>query len=253
MAFMDIFRTTPAAPAATPAPAAPATPAPGNGQPVPPGNIPNPADVTAQNQQQQQDATAMQQQQPETPLAQFEKLWETVPNPTPGTETPPATPALTAEVIGNALKNANFTAAIPAEHFAAISAGGDEAAVALQQIVQSVASTAITQSLLIGNKLQEKAISEALAKQAAEIPGLLRSQSTSDHLKNTNPVFNNPAIKPVVEATKQQLLQRFPNATPQEITQMTQDYIIAMGQAFAPAATTDESGQAVDWNQYINS
>ncbi len=81
---------------------------------------------------------------------------------------------------------------------------------------------------------------------------MLRQQGAANHLKETNPIFNNPAVAPVVQATQQQLLQKFPNATQAEITKMTQDYILAMGQAFAPApAASPEAETEMDWEKFL--
>ena len=79
---------------------------------------------------------------------------------------------------------------------------------------------------------------------------MLRTQSAANHLKDTNPIFSNPAIQPVIEATQQQLLSKFPNATPAEITAMTNNYILAMGEAFAPKPVTPVS-KDTDWENFI--
>lgn len=241
MALFDIFKSTPAP---TPAPAVPATP-------VTPGNIPSP---TADLNNQTPVSPAPESMTPKIPLDEFAKLWEASPVTTDPSASGEPSQELTADLVNKALSGTNFASSIPQEQFAAISEGGDAAIEAMKQIANSIAQTAISQSLLISNKLNTRELERALKKQEDSLPALLRGQAASDHLKLTNPLFSNPAVKPVIEATKQQLLQKFPDATPQEITQMTQDYIIAMGATFAPKESVNANGGTeVDWEAFFKS
>jgi hypothetical protein len=105
---------------------------------------------------------------------------------------------------------------------------------------------------MVNNKLSEQAIAAAVQAEVAKMPGMLRQQASTDHLKTVNPLFDNPAIKPVAEATQKQLLQQFPNATHAEITDMTQKFLTEMGAAFAPKV--EETGLPegeTDWTKFI--
>jgi hypothetical protein len=148
------------------------------------------------------------------------------------------------------MAGANFAPQITAEQQAAITAGGEGAQEAFNAALNSVAQQVMTQATLVGNKLGEKQIQAAIEKHMATIPELLRTQGSTEHLRTTNPIFENPAVKPVVEATQAQLLQKFPNATHAEITTMTQDYILAMGESFAPPGPTTPDGEQ-DWNAFL--
>lgn len=225
----------------------PATPAPAQQQqPIVPGNLPPDAGVTDPNNPHIPPAPT----EPESPLAQYEKLWETVPD-DPNNPAPAAPIELKAEDVQKAMANTNFTKAITPEQLAAISQGGEAAQQAFADAMNTVAQQVMVQSTLVSNKLSEKAVETALEAERNKLPQLMREQASTAHLSEANPIFNNPAVKPIIDSTKAQLLSKFPNATPAEITQMTQDYILAMGEAFSPQ-TTDVTPGEQDWSNFLN-
>jgi len=242
--MFDIFKQTPPeTPAAAPVQQQQA-PAPG---PATPGNIPENIDPNAQAPQ-----PAPVEQPPESPLDAYKDMWETKPN----TEDKPAnTPTpLDAAALQQTFSKANFSNSITPETMAAIAAGGEGAEAAFATAMNQVAQQVMVQSTMVNNKLNEKAIEEALAKHTASLPEMLRTQAAADHLKTENPLFSNPAIKPVIDATQTALLRQFPNASHAEITKLTQDYIVAMGAEFAPKdVINDNSAGEVDWDKFMGS
>lgn len=190
--------------------------------------------------------------EPQTPLDKFNDLWEakpTDPN-APGAAAPE--PELTAESLQKAMADANFASGVSPEHLTAISQGGEAAQTAFAEAMNAVARQVMVQSTLINNKLTTKAVETATADATAGIPELVRKQAAQNHLKDTNPVFTNPAIKPFIEAAQQQLLVKNPTATPAELTSMTNDLMVAMSETFAPAAPVDPSAPVQeDWSKFI--
>jgi len=244
MGMFDLF-TQNQSPAPAPAPQQ-------GGQPAPPGNIPAPANGAPPEQgvvPPEGGTQAGETNVPDSPLAPFEKLWEPVPN-DPNAPEVTANQELKAEDVQKVMQNANFTPQISAEQQAAITAGGEGAQEAFNAAMNSVAQQVMVQATLVGNKLAEKQVEAAIEQKLSDIPQLLRDQGSAEHLKTANPLFDNPAVKPVVEATRQQLLQKFPNATHQEITTMTQDFILAMGESFAPKPETPAGEQ--DWTKFLS-
>lgn len=219
---------------------------------VNPGNLPNavnpstdPANPTAPAKTPEQLAA---EQASVSPLDQFKDLWETSSN--KGEDDAPK--PLNAQELQAAVSKADFSKAISPELLAQISAGGEEAARALPAILNAVAQQTMVQSTLVNNKLMEQAVAAAIAKQDISLASKLREQQAASHLKDSNPLFDNPAVKPVIEATRQQLLQKFPNATPAEITKMTNSYIVAMGEQFAPKPATVTNASDVDWEKFLS-
>ena len=224
-------------------------------QPAPPGNIPpqqvvaEPGNPTAPVQQPAAPVT------PEvvdnSPLAEFKGLWEDNPK-KEGDPAPNESAALKAEDVQKIVAKTDFSQAITPETLAAINAGGEDAAKAFAQAMNAVAQQVMVQSTMVNNKLTEQAVERALEAHKATLPGMLRSGLVSDHAKNSNPLFANPAIKPVIEATQSQLLSKYPNATPAEITEMTQNYIIQMGAMFAPKdVVNDNAVGETDWDKFM--
>lgn len=242
--FDTIFGTNQPAPAPAPVQqtAAPAPNEPGN---IPPGTDPN-----AAAPQGVPVTPPVTNQEPKGPLDDFAELWQNKPN--KDVKTPVAPVALNAEDVKKAMAKTDFSSAINAETMTAIAAGGEDAQTAFATAMNQVAQQVMVQSTLVNNKLAEKAIKEALARQEATIPDLVRAQQVTNHNTETNPIFNNPAVKPVVEATQQRLLQQFPTASNAEITKMTQEFIVAMGQEFAPKAdTTNNPDGEPDWEKFL--
>lgn len=236
MGLFDMFstqpqNTPPADPAANP--------------PAQPGNLPaNPQGGT--------DPVVPGQNTPpavgDDPLAQFKDIWEPTNN--EGTADPnapllPLDPTKLTEVV----KKAQFTGGITPEMMQQVAAGGEEAVAAFQQAMNSVAQNVMMQSTLASNKMIEAAVRKAVNASEAKIPSLLNKQQTLQ----SNPLFSNPAIKPVFEAVHSQLAAKNPTASPAELAQMTQDFITAVGGAFAPKADPSQQpgNDNFDWEAFL--
>ena len=247
MSLFDMFTKTPEqAPAQQPAQQVPAQP----------GNLPAQAPA-ASNPAPNAEPNGTVPNQPEgeksnSPLAEYEKLWE--PNPTdPNAPAAPKDTPLDPAAVHKAVASADFSKVITADNLAAITAGGEEASKAFVNSMNAVAQQVLAQSTLVNNKMTEQAVKKALEQHSAGLPEMLRSQAAADHLKTSNPIFSNPAVTPIIEATQTQLLQKFPNATAAELTKMTNDYILAMGQAFAPAPPVDPNAPVeTNWDTFLN-
>lgn len=246
MSMFDIFKSNDAAPYVAPTEQAQAQPAPTT-PPVAaePGNIP-PVDPAAQPPAGVPAVAVV----PDSPLAEFSKLWDTKPvDPNAPNTTP--TP-LDAAAVQQAVAKTDFSQVITPETLAAIVAGGEGAEAAFAQAINMSSQKVMADSINVNNKLMEKAIKDALAGQQVQMQEQIRQQAAANHLKDTNPLFNDPAVKPVIEAAQSALMRQFPSATPEELTTMTNNYIQTMGKAFAPAAVTNDNGAAgTDWDKFM--
>jgi len=233
---MDMFRTNPAAPAAAPV----ATPAvaviPGAGN-IPPDGV---VDGTV-------PGAPVIEQEASHPLDEFKGLWETDPNAKPAAGDAPVVP-LDAAKLTEVVNKANFAGGVTADQMALVQAGGPEALTAMAEIINASSRQVMTQSTLAANKMVEQAVKKATANQTAALPDLLRQQAVS----TANPIFSNPAVKPVMEAVQSQLLAKNPTATPQEIAEMSQNFVMAMGESFAPPAAADPNAPVdTDWTKFV--
>lgn len=235
----------------SPAPAAPQIQ-------TPPGNLQTPEQIAAQSQapagQQQAPANgtaAVNTTNPDSPLSQFEKMWETIPADTTNPSDNPASLNLTPEAISKIVSQTNFAQGLDPQTLAAITAGGEGAQVALAAALNSVAQQVFTQSTMVNSKLAEKQIQAAIAAEVSKLPSTMKSQAVADHMASTNQLFNNPAIKPVADAAREQLIRQHPQASQAEITKMVQDYIVNMGQVFSPKVDTSPESKEQDWTLYL--
>jgi hypothetical protein len=240
MSIFDIFSQAAPVPAA---PVAPTTLPPGSNIPAP-----NTPAVPGQGVVPVTAAVPATPVTPESPLDTFKDLWEPVPV-DPNATVPAVVAPLTAEQVQTAVDKANFSQGITQEQLAAITAGGDGAQEAFSLAMNSVAKQVMVQSTMVNSKLTERAVEAALEKQSAQLPQLLRAQANKAHLSDTSELFANPAIRPVVEATQAQILQKYPNATPLEVTTMTQEFIQAMGSHFQPEVIDPDA--PADWSNFL--
>ncbi len=219
---------------------------------VPPnqGNIPA-APTVALNPDGTPAVAAVPEVKDESPLAPFANLWEDAPVDPNAPKAPAAYVPPTAEQVQASVAKADFTKNFTPEQLAAVTSGGEGSTEALLQLLNSVGQQSLAQSTMVNSQLNEKAMQAAIAAEVAKVPGLVRDQTVQAHLKDTNPLFTNPAIQPVIAATQQQLQAKFPNATPAEITTMTQDYIKSMSEAFAPKPVVSVGTGADDWSNYL--
>lgn len=238
MSLFDMFTSnTPAAPAA---PAAPA--------PTTPGNIPDGTNPSA-TADPGNPAPAVNS---DSPLDQFKSLWD--PIATDGKEgsgdPAPLDPARLQEIISKA----DFTKSLSQDKLGLIAAGGDGAISAFTEALNAVGQQVLMQSTMAANQMQEQAIKAALDKYAANLPNAIKSQSLTNNL-NANPVFSNPAVTPIIEAVKAQLVAKNPNATADQLTEMAQNFVTVMGEAFSPkpASNSGDNGfQNMDWDKFLN-
>ena len=191
---------------------------------------------------------------PESPLKDFASLWE------PNKDAKPEEPifgAIDPAKVMDAAKKTNFSGAITKEHLAAIQEGGQKAAEAFHQSINAVAQTVFANSALATTKIVEQALERQAKAFEAKLPGIIKQHAVSDSLRQENPIFNDPAVAPLVKAMEFQFSQKYPNATASELTQHAKNYIAGLGSVFSPQAKEDatKTTQATDedWSKFFGS
>lgn len=252
--FNDIFGKAPEQPAPT-QPLQPGQVPVQIQQPAPPGNIPTPTVVVDPNNPTAPVvpvAPVAPEKIDESPLAEFKDMWETKPI-VEDKDKPPAPVELTADAVQKIVAKTDFSKVITPENMTAITAGGEEGAKAFAQAMNQVAQQVMVQATMVGNKLTEQAVNKAKEEFTASLPEILRKQASTDHLRSANPLFTNPAVKPVMEAIQSQLLHKHPNATNAEITTMSEKFIMAMGEEFSPKDTVNDNADGeTNWDKFMD-
>lgn len=225
-----------------------------------PGNIPANAAVTSQSAATV--ATAPNGVVPNTPvvtegaaksgLDAFSDIWNTEAN--PAAQGQPLF-NVSQEKMLEAARKQDFKSVATPEQMAQITAGGAEAAQAMFDIMNAMAQNVYAQSAFASTRLIEGALDKSKFAKVDDVDSRIRSSSLNNSLRQENPIFNHPAAQPLLQSVQQQLLVKHPTATPQELTQMAQEYLtqfaaMANGPAVQQAAAKAPKGE--DWGKFFD-
>jgi hypothetical protein len=88
-----------------------------------------------------------------------------------------------------------------------------------------------------------------------QLPSIIKSQSVTEQL-SSNPLLSNPATRPILDAVKQQLVTKFPDASSSEITKFANEYLTEFAkQISGPQAATTAGGapkaKDFDWSEHF--
>lgn len=230
---------------------------PGANQPGTPGNIPatalNPADSSNPNAPQA-STDAMTEQTPLSQLDQYTKLWENDPNVKAPADTSIFAKVTPESMQASAKKN-DFMKTVTPEQMAAINAGGEGATAAMLTVMQNMAQKGFGDSAFTATKLIEQALEKQQQKFMDALPGIIKSQTVSENLRTSNPIFNHPAAQVILEPIKKQLMVKNPNASAAEIQEMANGYLESFAAAASPqkqTAAQKASANEMDWSQFLD-
>jgi hypothetical protein len=160
----------------------------------------------------------------QSPPDKFSKLWDPAEpdqnkqgDPTPSNQ-------LTPEKMLEAASKVDFRKALNPELITKLQSGGAEAVEATLALMNQTAQQVYGQSVVVSQKLVERAVEQATERFAAQIPGLVKGQAARESLLSDNPAFKDPKVAPIVGAVQQQLQAKYPQASAAEISQMARDY-----------------------------
>lgn len=224
MSVMDIFRGMIPGNSASP----PATPAGAAANPTVPNTDANKSDGSVVA------FPAAPANKAESPLANFEKMWE-VKADDKGATAPSLIPRLNMDPtkLQQAVSQLDFTRNIPQDLMQKAMAGNDPASLIG---VINLASQAAFQH---GIQATGKMIEESFGQQAATLmnhtlPTTIQ-QHQSKQAVGALPIMNNPAVAPLVNLVREQFTNQNPMATPAEISSHVTSYFNAFGQEYLKA------------------
>lgn len=102
---------------------------------------------------------------------------------------------------------------------------GVQDSAALGQLLNGLAQSIYSKSaeLLVG--VANKTARSGYERTINDLPSSVRSLLAKDNLSGLNPQFQNKALQPLVNSTKQQFEHKYPDASPKEIADMTNKYM----------------------------
>src|SRR6266478_155914 len=157
-----------------------------------------------------------------SPLDGYLKLWEIDPNAKPPASLVPSITVDPKKIMEGA-RGVDFTKSLSAATLEGISKGDTKAFLAgINEVGQgALAHASVMASNLVTAALtaQEKAFREEV------MPDMLRKHNVSNALRTDNPMFDNPAVKPVLSMIENQFQIKNPNASASEITTLAKQYL----------------------------
>ena len=248
MSIMDFFRT--AQQPAAPAPQQQQQPQ--NGQPQQPANP---------SLQQQVQADPNASQVVVDPMDAFKELW-TAPTKVEGQEedfNPSAIFNIDPASMQEAIGKINFAEGVVTQQdLEAITAGGPEAMQAFMKALNGTGAKAMQLATTASAKMVEQAMTRASGAMDKKIASGVKHNQVSSAMQELNPALSHPAAAPMVNALRQQFVDKNPTATPTEITTMISTYLdnfagIAAGKKEDPtaAAAAAKAAEGTDWTKYF--
>jgi hypothetical protein len=154
--------------------------------------------------------------------------------------------------LAEAAKNNDFSSVVTKEQMAAINAGGEGGQKAMLQIMNAMSQKGFSDSTMTTAKIVEAALQKQQESFMKELPNIVKNQNLSDNLRSANPVFNNPAVAPVLEMMKNQVSLKFPNATAAEQQALALQYVEQFATAVNPAKQiTQSKSNDTDWAKFL--
>ena len=187
------------------------------------------------------------------PLDTFKDLWTP---PTADNKQPAVADMfnINPQQLMEAASKVDFARMIPQESLQAIAAGGEGAAKAFSAALNSVAQSVYAQSAAANTQILKEALSKQQQEFQAQLPTLIKTQTLSNSMKESNPALSHPAAAPLVQAIQQTLQAKHPNATSAELQQMAQQYVGVFADAVKgkqPEQTPEVKPGDVDWSTYL--
>lgn len=235
MGIMDMFRTSTGG-------GVPAAPAPA------PISAPAPAPIAA--------APA----EPEDPFKGFAEIWNPVDPTKTGAPKDLAAPLfdpVDPTKLQDTLKKVDFSRGLPAELRAKIAAGGEDAVAASLEAMNYMSRQTLAQSTMANTQMLEGMMGELSKRLEAKIDSVTRARSADEQIMESNPIFKNPAVSPLIMALRHQMITQHPEWSSKQVADALNTYaqnfakaIQAPGiaQSNAKAAASDTS---MDWEKFL--
>ncbi len=202
---------------------------------------------------------------PASPVDNFADLWKTDPNNKP---VPPASlvPTFNLEPakIMEMAKGINFTQHIPAEQVTKALSGD---ATAFMEVINQAVQLGFANATMTNGKIIENSLTSAQGALTNQVlPSAFREREISRAIDSSNPVFQDPAVAPMLNSLKQQLQTKYPTAGAEEIAGLATQYLTSMSNKIVSGAggtvipkgaqaPGNQSGFAApkdeDWSKYF--
>ena len=196
-----------------------------------------------------------------SPLDGFKELWSTDPNAKPPS---PLTPSMKVDpaALQATIAKIDYTKVIPADILQKMQAGDGTAFMTALDLVAKANLQSSSQAAASMIEANTAKFAETFTQE--HLPRMMREAAVRQAIE-PNPVFENPAIQPLMLGVSQQMAQKFPNATPAQINDHVKEYMQGMAEALVTGSgatitkkTDTTSGQRgphgvepADWQSFF--
>lgn len=161
------------------------------------------------------------------------------------------------EDFQKAVSQLDFTQGVTPELLQKVASGGEEAVQALGPILRGVAQSVYANSTLTTTRLIENALSKSAPAIDNKIKTSLRSHEVNRALSEANPLFSDPATASLLGPLKEQLIAKYPDASPSELVTMAKEFLATLAGAVVPQNNSQQvlgaggQAKATDWEAYF--
>lgn len=142
--------------------------------------------------------------------------------------------------VMEAVRQNNYTQGIDKTLIQKALSGGEDAADALLQVINQAVQTGAAQSHVMAANIAQHGISAASKHLLGRhVPDLVRRHTTREQVRASNPLYQDPLFKPVVEEIHNRVVTKYPDASPAEVAAMTDTYFKQMLQKKFPGVDFD--------------
>lgn len=188
-----------------------------------------------------------------SPDAQFADLWKTDTT----NQSPNGQPLfnVSQDKLLETARLQSFKENVTPEQMQAIAAGGEGAVSAMMDMINSVAQRGYAQSVFATTRLIEGALEKSNFAKADQLETNMRDLQFKTNMRETNPVFSNPAFAPFLETAQKQFQVKYPNATASELQGMAVQYVESMAAAVnqpkQQAEVKKQAANTVNWDNFL--
>lgn len=153
-----------------------------------------------------------------------------------------------------AAKLQDFRQVVSPEQMQLIAAGGQEAVAAMVDMVNAMSQRSYAQSVLAATKLIDGALDKSNFAKADQLETRLRDVQFKQSLRETNPVFSDPAFAPFVETAQQQFQRKFPDASAAQLKSMAEEYLQSFADKFTAPQRAQQQARTTsnqDWSAFL--
>lgn len=160
------------------------------------------------------------------PMMDFGKLWEDpVEDPNkPKPKKASYVPEIDQKVLTESVNKMDFTKNITPEMKQAMATGGEQGVQAMMDVINSSVRQATATIYQASNRMLAGSLERAENGFLEQVPSRVKNVMV-DNSMGSNPIMSDPAYKPVIDATKERFLSRFPKATPDQVNKAVEGWL----------------------------